>query len=188
MSRIVRVASLFGLVTVLSAACAPPAAPRIALISAFGAELETFRAEAEIEKEVIVNGRTVYLGTLAGHDVLMTESGVSMTNAAMTTQVLLDRFNVTHIVFSGIAGGVNPVLLVGDVAVPARWAATASRALPSWTTQPTGNTSGTPGRPMRWTWRARLLRMWRQSTAFLSLSFGASPILRGADRERTKSG
>jgi adenosylhomocysteine nucleosidase len=96
--------------------------PRIALISAFGAELEAFRAEAEIEEEVVVNGRTVYLGTLAGHEVLMTESGVSMTNAAMTTQVLLDRFNITHIVFSGIAGGVNPALLVGDVVVPAMWA------------------------------------------------------------------
>ena len=44
-----------------------------------------------------------------------------MVNAAMNTQLVLDRFNVTHIVFSGIAGGVNPSLNIGDVVVAERW-------------------------------------------------------------------
>jgi adenosylhomocysteine nucleosidase len=44
-----------------------------------------------------------------------------MVNAAMTTQALLDRVPVQAIVFSGIAGGVNPGLNVGDVTVPAQW-------------------------------------------------------------------
>ncbi len=48
-------------------------------------------------------------------------SGVSTVNAAMTTQALLDRYTITGIVFSGIAGGVNPALAIGDVTVPARW-------------------------------------------------------------------
>src|SRR3972149_10151676 len=97
-------------------------APRIAIISAFGAELEAFKAQAVIEKTVVLNGRTVYIGTLAGHKVLMTLSGGSEVNAAMSTQVILDHFRVARIVFSGIAGGVNPDLRVGDVAVPAQWA------------------------------------------------------------------
>jgi adenosylhomocysteine nucleosidase len=97
-------------------------APRIAVISAFDAELEAFKAQGQVEETHIVNGRSVYLGTLGGHDVLMTLSGGSMTNAAMSTQAILDHFNVTRIVFSGIAGGVNPDLRVGDVAVPAHWA------------------------------------------------------------------
>ena len=97
-------------------------APRIAIVSAFGAELEAFKAQATIEKTVVLNGRTVYIGNLAGHKVLLTLSGVSMVNAAMSTQALLDRFRVTRIVFSGIAGGVNPGLNIGDVVVPAQWA------------------------------------------------------------------
>ena len=125
-----RLASLVVVAGFLLSACSAPqqeflkldATPRIAVISAFGAELEAFKAEADIKKEVVVNGRMVYLGTLAGHEVLMTESGVSMVNAAMASQTILDRFTVTHIVFSGIAGGVNPNLRVGDVAVPAQWA------------------------------------------------------------------
>jgi adenosylhomocysteine nucleosidase len=49
-------------------------------------------------------------------------SGTSMVNAAMTAQAVLDRFPVRAIVFSGVAGGVNPDLAVGDVTVPAKWA------------------------------------------------------------------
>lgn len=96
-------------------------APRTAIISAFGAELEAFKAQATINKTVVLNGRTVYLGTLGDQKVLMTLSGVSMVNAAMTTQAVLDHFNVERIVFSGIAGGVNPNLAIGDVVIPAQW-------------------------------------------------------------------
>ena len=96
--------------------------PRIALVSAFDSELYAFRDEGNIERTEVVDGRTVYLGTLAGNNVLMTISGVSMVNASMAAATLVERFNVTHLVFSGIAGGVTPDLRIGDVAVPARWA------------------------------------------------------------------
>jgi adenosylhomocysteine nucleosidase len=97
-------------------------AQRIAIVSAFGAELEAFKQQATIQKTVVLNGRTVYIGTLAGHKVVMTLSGVSMVNAAMTTQALLDNFRIKQIVFSGIAGGVNPSLHIGDVVIPTQWA------------------------------------------------------------------
>jgi adenosylhomocysteine nucleosidase len=46
---------------------------------------------------------------------------MSMVNAAMTTQAAIDRFKVTRVVFSGIAGGVDPALDVGDVVVAEQW-------------------------------------------------------------------
>ena len=95
--------------------------PRIAVMSAFEPELVALRAASTITGTRVVNGRTHYLGTLAGHDVVLLLSGFSMVNAAMTTQALLDRYRITSIVFSGIAGGVNPGLNVGDVTVPAQW-------------------------------------------------------------------
>jgi adenosylhomocysteine nucleosidase len=97
-------------------------APRIAIISAFGAELEAFKAQATVIKTEVLNGKSVYIGVLGGHKVVMTLSGESMVNAAMTTQTLIDHFRVDQIVFSGIAGGVNPGLQVGDVVIPAQWA------------------------------------------------------------------
>jgi adenosylhomocysteine nucleosidase len=95
--------------------------PRIAIVSAFDAELTRLRDSATITEAQVINGRTHYIGTLAGHNVVMMLSGVSMVNAAMTTQKLLDHFTISRIVFSGIAGGVNPSLHVGDVTVPALW-------------------------------------------------------------------
>lgn len=95
--------------------------PRLAVISAFDAELDKLRSAAKITGTEVVNGRTHYLGTLEGHDVVLLLSGYSMVNAAMTTQALFDHFAIKGIVFSGIAGGVNPDLQVGDVTVAAQW-------------------------------------------------------------------
>ncbi|MDX2193706.1 MAG: 5'-methylthioadenosine/S-adenosylhomocysteine nucleosidase [Gemmatimonadales bacterium] len=108
---------------VRTAGPSPAAGPaRIAIVSAFEPELERLRARATLTGTLVINGRTHWLGRLEGHDVVLLLSGVSMVNAAMTTQALLDRIPVRLIVFSGIAGGVNPGLHVGDVTVPARWA------------------------------------------------------------------
>ena len=95
--------------------------PRLAIVSAFEPELEKLRGAAQVSRVEVVNGRSHYLGRLEGRDVVLLLSGFSMVNAAMTTQALLDRFAVEGIVFSGIAGGVNPNLGVGDVTVPAEW-------------------------------------------------------------------
>jgi adenosylhomocysteine nucleosidase len=99
----------------------PADVPRLAIVSAFEPELIKLRAATEISATRVINGRTHYLGRLAGHDVVLVLSGFSMVNAAMTTQALLDRFTIRGIVFSGIAGGVNPGLRVGDVTVAAQW-------------------------------------------------------------------
>jgi adenosylhomocysteine nucleosidase len=69
----------------------------------------------------VINGRTYHVGELAGKNVLLVLSGVSMVNAAMTTQTAIDYFEIDGIIFSGIAGGVNPGLNIGDVVVPAQW-------------------------------------------------------------------
>jgi adenosylhomocysteine nucleosidase len=94
---------------------------RIAVISAFDMELVKLKDSTHISEVRVVNGRSHYLGKLAGHNVVLLLSGVSMTNAAITAQALFDHFTVSSVVFSGIAGGVNPGLHIGDVTVPAQW-------------------------------------------------------------------
>ncbi|MED5621481.1 5'-methylthioadenosine/S-adenosylhomocysteine nucleosidase [Ideonella sp. BN130291] len=116
-----------GLLAVGLAGCASapaPAAdatPRIAVISAFDPELALLRAQVRQPAVQRINGVEFITGELEGRPVVLFLSGISMTNAAMNTQLALDRFKVSHIVFSGIAGGVNPGLHIGDVTVPERW-------------------------------------------------------------------
>ncbi|WP_443082705.1 5'-methylthioadenosine/S-adenosylhomocysteine nucleosidase [Variovorax sp. Root318D1] len=95
--------------------------PRIAVISAFQPELTLLLNRIQAPAKHSVNGVEFTTGTLEGKPVVLFLSGISMTNATMNTQVVLDRFRITNIVFSGIAGGVNPQLHVGDVTVPAQW-------------------------------------------------------------------
>jgi adenosylhomocysteine nucleosidase len=95
--------------------------PRIAVISAFQPELTLLLNRLQGAAKHSVNGVEFTTGTLEGKPVVLFLSGISMTNATMNTQVVLDRFRITSIVFSGIAGGVNPQLHVGDVTVPAQW-------------------------------------------------------------------
>jgi adenosylhomocysteine nucleosidase len=95
--------------------------PRLAIESAVPAEIGSLIKGLQDVRAYQINGRTYTTGRLAGHDVVLFSSGVSMVNAAMSTQTALDYFNVNAIVFTGIAGGVNPALNIGDVTVPAQW-------------------------------------------------------------------
>jgi len=65
--------------------------------------------------------RTYYLGQLAGTEVVLVLGGMSMVNATMTAQTAILLFNPRAIINTGIAGGVNSDLDLGDVVIPAQW-------------------------------------------------------------------
>ena len=95
--------------------------PRIAVASAFEPEWMVLKAHLTESVEHKINGRSFVTGKLAGKDVVLFLSGVSMVNAAMNTQLALDRFSITSVLFSGIAGGVDPALHIGDVVIADQW-------------------------------------------------------------------
>ncbi len=64
--------------------------------------------------------RTFYEGEWGGQDIVVVLSRVGKVSAAVTTLLLLERFGCTHIIFTGVAGGVDPSLRVGDVVVADR--------------------------------------------------------------------
>lgn len=97
--------------------------PRLAIIAAFGQEVDLLIESTKDKKEYLINGRKFVTGTLENAPVVITLSGISMTNAAMTTQMISDHFNLKGIVFSGIAGSLNPNLHVGDVVIAKSWLA-----------------------------------------------------------------
>ena len=90
-------------------------------MSAFAPELSILQHELADASTYSINGVEFSVGTLQGQDVVLFLSGISIVNAAMTTQLALDHFNVEWIVFSGIAGGVDPSLNIGDIVIADRW-------------------------------------------------------------------
>lgn len=60
------------------------------------------------------------VGTLDGHDVVLAGSGMGKVNATVVATLLADRFGCRTIVFSGVAGGLDPTLSIGDVVIADR--------------------------------------------------------------------
>lgn len=96
--------------------------PRLLVLTAMDSELAPLLTRAEIDQVMRINGREHHLGRLGGVDVVMAATGVSMVNATMATQAVIDRIPLTGILFCGIAGTPSPEMEIGDVTVAARWA------------------------------------------------------------------
>ena len=73
-------------------------------------------------ERTVVKGVEFWRGRHRGVDVVIFRTGVSLVNAAYQLQVALDHLPITHVLFAGVAGGVDPSLQVGDVVIPEQWA------------------------------------------------------------------
>ncbi|WP_230414074.1 5'-methylthioadenosine/S-adenosylhomocysteine nucleosidase family protein [Collimonas silvisoli] len=115
----------------MSTAAAAPAAnrdclteckPRIGIVSAFGAEADILLEQTQKKRDWKINGNRFTTGELRGNPVVIVLSGVSVVNATMVTQLMMNHFHVERLLMSGIAGGINPANHVGDVIVAESWA------------------------------------------------------------------
>eukprot|EP00249_Psilotum_nudum_P007596 c20686_g1_i1 orf=116-1177(+) len=67
-------------------------------------------------------GRRFHIGVVEGRKIIAVRSGQAMLNAGMTTQALLDFFEIIGIVHYGTAGCINKSLSIGSVTIP-KWLA-----------------------------------------------------------------
>lgn len=92
----------------------------IAVVAAMHEELSALLAQMPDEQRVHVAGRDFWVGHLCGQPVVAVLSRIGKVAAALTATVLLERFKVRAIVFTGVAGGLAPGVRVGDVVVATR--------------------------------------------------------------------
>ena len=64
-----------------------------------------------------IGGISFYKGKLCGKDIVFVQSGIGKVNAALTATLLIDRFDVEKVIFSGVAGSLNKELNVGDIVI-----------------------------------------------------------------------
>lgn len=57
------------------------------------------------------------LGTIHSKNVVLVKCGVGKVNAARTTQILIDNFDLEYVINVGTAGGLNEKIEIGDVVI-----------------------------------------------------------------------
>lgn len=92
-------------------------AQRIAIMGALDQEIAILLDSMKGKKEVERSGLTFYTGKLKGQKVVVIKSGVGKVNAAYSTAILLDRFQPSQLIFTGVAGGLHPEALPGDIVI-----------------------------------------------------------------------
>jgi len=87
------------------------------IIGAMTEEIEPLKAALEIKATRTVAGIEYYTGTLAGKEVVLAASGIGKVNAAICAQIMVDKFAVDRVLFTGVAGGIAADLAIGDIIV-----------------------------------------------------------------------
>jgi len=111
---------VWGLLLLLSTTVVTAAEPPVAIIGALSEEIKMLDARLEGKQTVSYLGLNFFTGKLNGRQVVLVKSGMGKVNAAMTTAVLLDRFHPSMVIFTGIAGGLDPAIQPGDLVIGSR--------------------------------------------------------------------
>lgn len=89
----------------------------IGVIGAMKAEIKSLRERMSGAVSETVAGMEFVSGKIGSTSVVLVQSGVGKVNAGICTQILADRFQVTHVINTGIAGSLNDRIDIGDIVV-----------------------------------------------------------------------
>ena len=88
---------------------------RIGIICAIPNELRYFNfTEIPIQK---FGKRTFYKGSHDKHELILVQSGLGKVNAAVVSTLLIEKFECELLLFSGVAGGIDPGIEIGEVII-----------------------------------------------------------------------
>jgi adenosylhomocysteine nucleosidase len=90
---------------------------RIGIMGAMSEEIERLKQQMQIETTEHVGKKTIYLGVLQHQPIALVFSGWGKVAAASTATLLIERYHVTNIIFTGVAGAINKQLKVGDIVI-----------------------------------------------------------------------
>jgi adenosylhomocysteine nucleosidase len=90
------------------------AAP-LAIVSAMHEELRALLPDLHNPRPLRLAGRDFHTGVLHGRPVVLVLSGIGKVAAATTAALLIHEFEVSALVFTGVAGGLGDGVRVGDV-------------------------------------------------------------------------
>ena len=89
----------------------------VAIIGAMEQEIALLQSRIAQPQHEKVAHVAITRGTLAGKPVLLAQSGIGKVNAAITTTILLEKYQAACVINTGSAGGLQGGMKQGDVVV-----------------------------------------------------------------------
>lgn len=90
---------------------------KIAIIGAMEQEVAILKDNIENLETTKIANYEYYSGKLQGTDVVLVQSGIGKVASTVATTLLINNFNPDYVINTGSAGGFDPDLKVGDIAV-----------------------------------------------------------------------
>lgn len=88
----------------------------IGFVVAMEKEAKIFLAQTNLKSSTEIAGKTIYFGSLLNKDFVLIISGIGKVNASISTQILVDKFDIDYIINFGVAGGkASSNLEAGDI-------------------------------------------------------------------------
>ena len=94
--------------------------PVTGILGAFGDEVDLLVDQLKDPATRDIEGLRFWTGTLKGRRVAIALSGVGKVNAAVAAILLHEHFRPAEVLFTGIAGALNPELRPGDIVIAAK--------------------------------------------------------------------
>ncbi|WP_282068693.1 5'-methylthioadenosine/S-adenosylhomocysteine nucleosidase [Bacillus pumilus] len=90
---------------------------KIAVIGAMEEEVTILRDQLKNATQESIAGCEFTTGVYEDKEVILLKSGIGKVNAAVSTTLLLDRFQPDYVINTGSAGGFHHTLNVGDIVI-----------------------------------------------------------------------
>lgn len=90
---------------------------KIGIIGAMELEVEELKAKMQVKRIVEKAGMKFFEGVLSNTDVVIVQSGIGKVNAGICVQILVDTFEITTVINTGVAGSLNNKANIGDIII-----------------------------------------------------------------------
>lgn len=90
---------------------------KTAVLGAFADETALLKQQLSNRKGHCFEGISFFTGKLNNRPTVLANTGIGKVNAAMTTTLVITNFEPDELIFTGIAGAINPELRPGDIVI-----------------------------------------------------------------------
>ncbi len=89
----------------------------IAILSAMPEELQPLLEKLDNYEVVEYASNKYYTASYKGYDLVLAYSKIGKVFSTLTASIMIEKFGAQKLLFSGVAGGINPELAIGDLIV-----------------------------------------------------------------------